>query len=152
MLGKQKSYTGGVPPLPTARDLVMRAYLETEKQGEAAFLGRFKLMMRSNPQCHDPVFEHYALAILRGVQRTKSAHQNNQTRKKKVQEKSDEYLKLMLLFTVMPNGKRMGECTGSDMAKFGKGYERIAERVGPDRKVGDVLDEDGVRALMKMPK
>ena len=130
----------------------MRAYLETEKQGEAAFLGRFKLMMRSNPQCQDPVYEHYALAILAGFKRTKSAHLNNETRRKKVKEKSDEYLSIMLLYQTMPNGKTMRDCTGSEMAKFGKGYERIAERVGPDRKVGDVLDEEGVRQLMKMPK
>lgn len=151
MLGKSKA-TSGTYHLPTAKDLVIRAHVETEKQGEAAFLGRFKVLMRSNPQCQDPVYEHYARAMLTSFLRTKSANRNNEARKKRVRAKSDEYVKMALLFMIMPNGKPMRECTGADMSKFGKGYERIAERVGPDRKVGDVLDEDGVRVLMKMQK
>lgn len=152
MLGKHKATSGGAPPLPTGKDLVLRAYIETKHQGEAAFLGRFKLLMRSNPQCHDPVFEHYASAILRNFLRTKSANLNNEARTKRVRDKAQEYIKMTLLYMLMPNGKLMRDCTGAEMSKFGKGYERIAERVGPDRKVGDVLDEEGVRGLMKMPK
>jgi hypothetical protein len=158
MIGKHSSiHMGGTPPLPTAKDLVIRAYVETKHQGEPAFLGRFKLLIRSNPQCQDPVYEHYASAMLRSFLRTKSAYLNNENRAKdardkKVQEATEKKVRLALLLMVMPNGKLMRDCTGGEMAMFGKGYVRIAERVGPDRKVGDVLGEDEVYRLMKMPK
>jgi hypothetical protein len=48
----------------------------------------------------------------------------------------------------MPNGKKMRHCTGTEMGKFGKGYARIARRVG-SKTVGSVLDESEVRKLMQ---
>ena len=40
---------------------------------------------------------------------------------------------------VMPNGKSLGKCSGAECTAFGGWYAKIAERVGPDRLVGDVL-------------
>ena len=54
---------------------------------------------------------------------------------------------VVLLALVMPNGRPMRSCTGEEMSKFGKAYERIAERAG-DNLVGDVLTEAEVRALL----
>jgi len=56
---------------------------------------------------------------------------------------------IVMLDLQMPNGKKMRDCTGAEMAKFGNRYQRIAERVGKGRLVGSVLDEDQVRAIMK---
>jgi len=56
--------------------------------------------------------------------------------------------KILLLNQEMPNGKRMRYCTGAEMAKFGKGYKRIAKKVGSTKIVGSVLDESQVRDLM----
>jgi hypothetical protein len=57
-------------------------------------------------------------------------------------------IKILLLNLEMPNGKRMRYCTGAEMSKFGKAYERIAEKVGSTKMVGSVLDEKQVRGLM----
>lgn len=54
---------------------------------------------------------------------------------------------IALLFLTMPNGKAMRYCTGIEMEKFGKGYARIAKRVG-GKTVGEVLSEEEVRGLM----
>lgn len=56
---------------------------------------------------------------------------------------------ILLLNLEMPNGKRMRYCTGAEMAKFGKAYERIAKKVGSTKMVASVLSEAQVRALMR---
>ena len=55
---------------------------------------------------------------------------------------------ILMLNLEMPNGKRMRYCTGAEMGKFGKGYERIAKKVGSTKMVGSVLDEKQVRELL----
>jgi len=55
---------------------------------------------------------------------------------------------VVMLNLLMPNGRRMAMCTGAEMSKFGKAYERIAERAG-DNLVGDALTEAEVRALLQ---
>lgn len=56
---------------------------------------------------------------------------------------------IVLLELDMPNGKKMKECTGGEMAKFGNRFQRIAEKVGKAKLVGDVLNEEQVKAIMK---
>lgn len=56
---------------------------------------------------------------------------------------------IMFLNQEMPNGKRMRYCTGAEMDKFGKAYQRIAKRVGSTKMVGSVLNEKEVRALLR---
>lgn len=56
---------------------------------------------------------------------------------------------IVLLDLDMPNGKPMRACTGAEMARFGNRYQRIAEKVGKTKTVGDVLNEDQVKAIMK---
>lgn len=55
---------------------------------------------------------------------------------------------IVILKLVMPNGKPMGECTGAEMAKFGNRYQRVAEKVGKTKIVGDVLSEEQVREIV----
>jgi hypothetical protein len=54
---------------------------------------------------------------------------------------------IRLLTLVMPNGKRMADCTGTEMAGFSHAYRRIAQAAGP-KTVGTVLSEGDVRELM----
>jgi hypothetical protein len=56
--------------------------------------------------------------------------------------------KVLLLNLVMPNGKPMRDCTGTEMASFSHAYRRIAARVRPEELVGNVLTEADVAALM----
>jgi hypothetical protein len=55
--------------------------------------------------------------------------------------------RIEVLLLTMPNGKLMRECTGKEMAAFGKGYQRIAATVG-NKIVGSVLDEKAARSLL----
>lgn len=53
----------------------------------------------------------------------------------------------LLLQLVMPNGKRLAECTGSDCVRFGGWYSAIAALVPPDQIVGVHLDEQKLQQL-----
>lgn len=56
---------------------------------------------------------------------------------------------IVMLDLTMTNGKAMRDCTGAEMAKFGNRFQKIAERVGKTKTVGQVLSEDDVKAIMK---
>lgn len=55
---------------------------------------------------------------------------------------------VMLLNLPMPNGKLMRNCTGEEIGGFGKSYAKIAQKVGPRKRVGEVLTEDQLHALL----
>ena len=50
---------------------------------------------------------------------------------------------------IMPNGKPLRECTGKDCAKAGGWLSKLAKKVKPNQKVGDVLSEAQVKRLFK---
>jgi hypothetical protein len=56
---------------------------------------------------------------------------------------------IAVLDMLMPNGERLRFCRGSDVARFGVGFAKIAEKVGPDCLVGEVLRENEVQALLR---
>lgn len=56
---------------------------------------------------------------------------------------------IVMLDLTMPNGKAMRDCTGAEMAKFGNRYQKISARVGKSGIVGEVLNEEQVRDIIK---
>jgi hypothetical protein len=54
---------------------------------------------------------------------------------------------VILLETMAPNGKLLGECSGQECAGFGSWYTAIARRVAPTAIVGKVLSEAEVRNI-----
>jgi hypothetical protein len=54
----------------------------------------------------------------------------------------------VLLDSMMPNGKQMRFCTGSEMTGFSAAYQAIAAKVGPNCLVGEILVEAQVRELL----
>jgi len=73
------------------------------------------------------------------------------TIRKAIKQKIKDEAELLLLDWVMPNGKRMGDCTGNDIRKFGRKVApwltKIAARVKPNEIVRDVLTEVDVRNM-----
>ena len=67
--------------------------------------------------------------------------------KGRVADRVREEAEKMLLDLEMPNGKPLRDCTGSDCARFGGWFKRLADKVGPRKLVGNVLSEQDVRKL-----
>lgn len=55
--------------------------------------------------------------------------------------------RMVLLDVVLPNGKRLRDCTGKECAKAGGWFAKIAGKVKPTEIVGKVLSETQVRSL-----
>lgn len=75
--------------------------------------------------------------------RRKVTAQKTAERAMMVQKFKDQ---ITLLNLEMPNGKRMRNCTGTEMALFGNAFRRIARKCGK-RLVGQVLNEKEVKKL-----
>ena len=65
-----------------------------------------------------------------------------------VRQVAEKVRTVVLLDLLMPNGTAMRYCSGTQMAGFGKAYEKIAERAG-EALVGEVLLEKDVRELLR---
>ena len=57
-------------------------------------------------------------------------------------------IKGRLLQLIMPNGKRLAECTGAECIEFGGWYIAIGEHVGSTNLVGKVLKESEILQLL----
>jgi hypothetical protein len=57
--------------------------------------------------------------------------------------------KVTLLNLKAPNGKKLRDCRGEECRHFGGWYLRVADEVGPNRLVGEVLNEQQIRALYR---
>jgi hypothetical protein len=54
----------------------------------------------------------------------------------------------IVLDMLMPNGLKLRFCSGAEVAAFGSAFTRIAQMVGADQLVGEVLIESEARALL----
>ena len=116
----------------------------------------FEYLLELNPQCQPQVNQHYFTAIERDLRRTRSKADHDAVRTASsiiVRAEADKMVReIILLNLLMPNGKPMRDCTGMEMGGFGRAYTKIAEKVGPDRRVGDVISEEQVRKLVQKGK
>jgi len=51
------------------------------------------------------------------------------------------------LDSIMPNGKRLAECTGAELVGFSGNLVKIGEAVGHDKLAGEVLTDAKIEAL-----
>jgi hypothetical protein len=58
---------------------------------------------------------------------------------------------IAVLDLIMPNGQRLLFCTGSDVAQWGAGFAKLAERVPSDAYVGECVTESDAAALLCAP-
>jgi hypothetical protein len=72
--------------------------------------------------------------------------------KHKIKERIVYETKLMLLELVMPNGKRLADCTGPECQSFGSWFAELAAQAPKDKTIGEAFSEDQVRALWRAAK
>jgi hypothetical protein len=103
--------------------------------------------------CDWPIYLYFvtnhARALMRGPKRKrKRGKTGGAVAKAKVRAR--------LLDLLMPNGMALRDCTGQQVENFGKADEqrgrwlqRVAAEVGPDKRVGEVLGEKQLKALLR---
>ena len=56
---------------------------------------------------------------------------------------------ITLLNWEMPNGKRLRNCTGAECVECGGWLAKVGKKVGTTKRVGEVLNEKEVRAILE---
>ena len=60
--------------------------------------------------------------------------------------------RVVLLDLIMPNDKRLAECTGAECGKFGGWLFQLSKKVPANKTVGNILSEDEVYKLWQHAK
>ena len=140
----------------SARDLVQEVLKTLPNASRDEQFRQFQHMLADEPEYQRSVdwyfFSNVSDYIL-GTRKSKKRDERSEERRSAIasaQEALKDSIKqsIELLALTMPNGKPMRECTGREMATFGAGFKKVADMVGAMKRVGDVLNEDGVRAIL----
>lgn len=86
------------------------------------------------------------LGAVNATQRPSRSERIRASRDEAIERSHDIRQRLQLMSLTMPNGKELRDCTGAELATFGNRFKILAERVGKQRKVSDVLTEDDLQS------
>ena len=65
----------------------------------------------------------------------------------KLRDRIEREAQIILFDLIMPNGKKLPQCTGAECRTFGGWFTKLADKVPAKKKVGNVLSEGEVRKL-----
>jgi hypothetical protein len=146
----------------SAREVALRVLKELPTATLETQCQRFDELVSKFPIAQFDANTRAFIALAKSIKRTRSAASNDESRARaaassrardeairSLAEEIAERAKANILDLPMMNGKVLGDCTGTEVAAFGKGFQRIAKKVGPDRKVSDVLTADEAAKLME---
>lgn len=135
------------------RELLKRLMEEKPTDSKEAILEALQTELKDDVELLDAVIEYWftnnynslvaSLDPIAPVRRNESVKRIADTIKSKIIEEAQ----ILLLDTMMPNGKVLRYCTGQDCSKMGGWLGRIAKKVKPRQNVGSALSEDQVREL-----
>lgn len=144
----------------SVRDLLAEIVTSNPQATDRALLEKFVNSLRDDDDYFLAAAEYAFDNALRALRREQSQPTAIQKAKLAEQKAKDAVAraklvariksKVLLLSMVMPNGKKLRDCSGEECAHFGGWYRRIASEIGPTKLVGEVLSEQQVRALYKV--
>jgi hypothetical protein len=151
------------PPPTSAREIAVQVLREFPSGTSSieAQCHRFDELISKHPLAQTDANTRQFITLRRDIEATatKAARDEGRARRAVEREAREQairaevdrtvdYLKTHLLELGMSNGKPLGDCLGSEVAEFGRGFARIAERVAPDQKVGDVMTNADLAAML----
>ena len=143
---------------PNARDTVRAAIEEITakhpRAGDARLVEIFaeRMLNDGDVRMAAAIFLVKAVGTQKGQRNRRATALEKTRREAEIRARVDvavEAVKLRVLDLVMPNSLTMRQCTGQQMVEFGGAYQRIGERIGPDRIVGQVLSEREAAAILR---
>jgi hypothetical protein len=116
----------------------------------------FKRIVEKKPTHLETIIEYWFSNNYHSLIERPDATERNRVRVEKTEqlraalnEKIKEHAKIVLLDMLMPNGKKLRECTGSECkilsSKIGAWLLRLSKQMKPNEFVGDVLTETQVK-------
>lgn len=139
------------------RDLVIDVVKNMPDDEVKAQFEQFRTLLKEEPDGYQRAVDWYFFVNMRDYlvsNRNRPAPDPVERANAKAQQQETvERIKgqIIMLDFLMPigDGKPMRDCTGAEMARLGNRYQKIADKVGKTKTVGEVLNEEQVRALMK---
>jgi hypothetical protein len=137
----------------SARNLLLQI-MEEFPDADDKTLARHLRERAPAEDCDWPVYLYFVTNHARALRRGRSTRRRRRSATSRAKAKAKVRAALLDLF--MPNGKPLRDCTGSECERYGKDDERrglwlqrVADKVGPDKHVGEVLDERQLKALLR---
>lgn len=149
------------------REMLVRMMDESPGTSRETLLEEFRgeVRKRGNDSYLDVIIDYwfannfYSLTADRPERKAEARAQKAdqvETIKTKLKAKIVEEARVILLDLMMPNGRRLAECTGAECGRMSKRVgtwlSNIAGAVRPSEVVGDVLDEAAVRRFYGRPE
>jgi hypothetical protein len=150
---KQQSYSDDNP-----RPLLLHLMEQHPDASNKEFFNLFSEVLNAHPQRDgflQTIINNWVCNTLTSIRRhTRSSKSNNgKAARAKVAQRTTQILVLNL---VMPNGKRLGDCTGTECLRMGvessllgKRLTKIGKRVPPRQQVSKVLDNAQAAAIWR---
>lgn len=142
------------------RDLLKRLMKANAKLSEEDLLILFARKVNDNPKYLPAIIEYWFANNHRSLttrpQSPQQRRQDETTRRQKIdtlkQGYKEQLTKLAFLAMVLPNGKELRECTGSECRKMapkvGAFLAKLGKELKPNQKVGDVYASDDALAKL----
>jgi len=89
----------------------------------------------------------FVMIVKSNIPLKKMKKNNKRPRAQIVKELGDRIRQTVLLDLVMPNDKKLRDCTGTECGKFSSAFAKLKDKVGR-RIVGKVLSESEVRNII----
>lgn len=130
-------------------DLVKLVVEKMPNAGRKERFAEFEELLAAEGEVYERAVRWYFFVNMHDYLTTRrSSPANSASRTSKVEDIVNKVREAVLLDLVMPNEKRLRDCTGAECAKFGGFYAKIARKVGKTKIVGEVLNEVQIRALL----
>jgi hypothetical protein len=141
------------------QELLRRIMEQNPTASRSDIFNEFKTALDKRPACLEGVIEYWFSNYFRRLDGVNPKERDRLRDKEKdrlgsaLDGKLKEYAGIVLLEMLMPNGKKLRDCTGAECkelsSKIGAWLLRVSKQVKPDALVGDVLTEKQVRTLFR---
>jgi hypothetical protein len=138
---------------------------DNPNSSEAEWRRLFKAAARNEDDQIDAVLDYFLDNTIRSLMprkapertaaaaaRVKEARERAVYVKERVESRVREAAKIVLLELTMPNGKKLGECTGADCKRFDGWFHRLAKVVPVNKRVDETLSEKRLQQIWRQKK
>lgn len=133
------------------RDLVIDVIKNMPEDEVKTQFEHFRALLKEEADGYQRAVDWYFFVNMRDYlvsNRTRGPAERQAAKAKQTEMVERIKAQIVMLELDMPNGKKMKDCTGAEMAKFGNRYQKIADQVGKAKTVGSVLSEDQVKKIL----
>lgn len=138
---------------PSMKELVIRLRDEYPQAGIDEIVRRFQERAQSEPEYLIASVDYAVRTTWNGIEKLRSIPRKPATvlaaERQQRETVIDQVREQLWLNKAMPNGKLLRYCTREDIAPWGPGFSKIHKKLKPGQTVGDALDEEQVRSIMK---